>query len=208
MLVVGAGGLAAQIFEELEDLYTEDLVFWSEYPSRYAFIADKFTVISTDEEVRNHFQRFGPQFLMGVGGVATRKQLKERFLALGGEAATFVSPNALVSKYVEVGQGAMIMGRVEVEAGAVIGADCLLNKTANIGHGCVIGQGCEISPGVILTGDVQVGAYSFVATRAIVLPKVQIGTQAVIAAGSIVKKNVPDLAVVAGEFATVKFYQK
>ena len=54
----------------------------------------------------------------------------------------------------------------------------------------------------------ELGENTYVGARAIILPKVKVGKNAVIAAGSVVKKNVPDYAVVAGEFASIKFYKK
>ncbi len=208
MIIAGAGGLAAQLFDDLVAINAQDVVFWSETKTKYGFIEERFPIIKSDEEIIDYFNKESKSFLLCVSSIENRKILSEKFKHLGGKAISFISPNSIISKYITVGQGTLIMSRVEIEAGVIIGEQCLINKTANIGHGCVIGSNCEVAPGVILTGEVELGENTYIGTRAIVLPKIKIGKNAVVAAGSVVKKNVPDYAVVAGEFASIKFYKK
>jgi maltose O-acetyltransferase len=53
------------------------------------------------------------------------------------------------------------------------------------------------------TESVQIGDYVFVGPRAIILPGVKIGKGAVVAAGAVVTKDVPDFAIVGGVPAKV-----
>jgi sugar O-acyltransferase (sialic acid O-acetyltransferase NeuD family) len=208
MLVVGAGGLATQLFEDLKAIKDEPVVFWSEVETKYLFLKEQFPFISTDEEVIEYFKSVSTSFILCVGGVDNRKRLLHRFTDLGGVCRTFISPRSTISPYATIGNGCLILSRVEMEAYVVVGENCLFNKTANIGHGCIIGSNCEITPGVILTGEVELGNDCSVGTGTIILPKIIVGNNVTFAAGSIVKKDVPDNAVVAGEFASIKFYKK
>lgn len=208
MLIVGAGGLATQLFEDLLYMNIQQFRFWSEQGTKYSFLHERIPLVTNDDEVIDYFNTVTKSFLICVSGPEVRRSLENRFKSLGGNAISYISPASVVSRYADISNGAMILSRVEVEAGVKVGAGTLLNKTANIGHGCIIGDFCEIAPGVILTGEVEIGNDSFVGTRAIILPKVKIGNNVTIAAGAIVKKNVPDNAVVANEFATIKFYKK
>ena len=47
-------------------------------------------------------------------------------------------------------------------------------------------------------GEVEIGDYVFIGPRAIVLPGVKIGKGAVVAAGAVVTKDIPDYAIVGG----------
>lgn len=208
MLIVGAGGLAAQLFEELVFVHAQDVVFWSEVKTKYGFITDKYKLIQSDDEVKDYFNNISKSFVLCVGGIKDRAMVAERFTNLGGRATSFISTQTLISKYVQIGAGTVIMSRVEIEAGTVVGERCLINKTANLAHGCVLGTNCEVAPGVIVLGEVEIGDNTFIGTRAVIFPKIKIGKNVTIAAGSIVKKSIPDNAVVAGEFASIKFYKK
>jgi sugar O-acyltransferase (sialic acid O-acetyltransferase NeuD family) len=207
MLIVGAGGLAAQLFEDLIAIKAQDIVFWSEVETRYGFIEEKFKIVRSDEEVLDYFNSISKSFILCIGSIEGRKIIGDKFKKLGGRLTSFISHNSIISQYITVGAGSIILSRVEIEAGVVIGEECLINKTANIGHGCILGANCQISPGVILAGEVELGENTYVGTRAIVLPKVKVGKNVTISAGSVVKKNIPDNAVVTGEFAKIKFYR-
>jgi maltose O-acetyltransferase len=54
-----------------------------------------------------------------------------------------------------------------------------------------------------ITGKVEIGDYCFIGPRVIILPGVKIGNGAVVAAGAVVTKDVPDFAIVAGVPATI-----
>lgn len=207
MLIIGAGGLAAQMFDELVALKLQNIAFWSETETRYFFIRDKFPLMDSDEKVSKYFEDVAKSFVLCIGDSKVRRLIGEKFIRLGGKLTSYLSPFSTISPYATIGDGSVILSRVEIEAGVSLGEGCLINKTANIGHGCEIGDYCEIAPGVIITGDVEIGENSLVGTGTIILPKVRIGKNVIISAGSIVKTNIPDNAVVAGEKAVVKFYR-
>lgn len=208
MLIIGAGGLVAQMFEDLISLRGTDVTLWSEVDTKYDFLKEHFKLIKTDEEVRSYFRNVANEFVICVGGTENRKILENKFRQLGGIPSSFISRKSIVSEHAIFGKGTVVLSRVEVEANVVIGSNCLLNKTAEIGHGCIIGNNCEITPGVILTGEVIVGNDCSIGIRSVILPKIKIGNNVTIAPGSFVKKDVPDNAVVAGEFASIKFFKK
>ncbi len=61
----------------------------------------------------------------------------------------------------------------------------------------------HLTPDLELTGPITVGDYVYIGTNAMILPNVKIGNNCIIAAGSIVTKDIPDGSVVAGVPARV-----
>ncbi|MBC7903016.1 MAG: NeuD/PglB/VioB family sugar acetyltransferase, partial [Gemmatimonadaceae bacterium] len=211
MIIVGAGGLATQLMEDLIELKWENTVFWTEVETRYPFIADHFPIISTDQEVLEHFKNVSPEFILCVGKDKSdgRIKLADRFRALGGIHVSYISPFSKISPYgTSFGAGTMVLNMVNIEPGVKVGLACLINKTANIGHGCIIGDHCELGPAVILTGEVEVGDNSFIGTGAIIHPKIKIGRNVSVSAGAVVTKHIADNAVVFGVPAQVKYFKK
>lgn len=99
--------------------------------------------------------------------------------------------------------------------GVHVGEDCYIGtKHIDLTHGFLIhiGNHVTISNARILTHDastkrylgyskvgrVTIGDYSFIGAGAIILPGVQIGKNAIVGAGSVVTKDIPDNCVVAG----------
>lgn len=135
-----------------------------------------------------------------------------------------------------VGEGSRIAAFASVNASAVLGAGCTIGEGAvvrgsvRLGHSVDIGSGAQIGEGVILEDNVRVGTGasiegveslmegnrgiqgavvgkgSRVGSNATVLPGIQIGRGAQINPGTVVTRNVPDLAVVEGNPAVIVGY--
>jgi sugar O-acyltransferase (sialic acid O-acetyltransferase NeuD family) len=208
MLIVGAGGLAAQLFEDLPAMNLPGIVFWSETETKYSFIKEKYKVVSTDEEVKEYFNTVSRSFIVCVGDTANRVKMAEKFRNLGGELATFIMPGSSISSYATIGEGTMVLKDVDIEPGAIIGRECLLNKQTNFGHDCIVSPFCEIGPTSLVSAGSEIGENSLVGMGSIILPKIRIGKNVIISAGSIVTKNIPDNAVVSGNPAVIRFYRK
>ncbi|MFM9911830.1 MAG: DapH/DapD/GlmU-related protein [Chitinophagaceae bacterium] len=209
MLIVGAGGLAAQMFQEIEMSKTQDVVFWSETPTQFKFIEDKYSIIKTDEEVIDYFNSVSKSFILCVGDTGVRKKIAQRFRLLGGKLSTYISPYTVISPYInEIGTGAMILKDVEMEPGVTIGAECLLNRKSYYGHGCTISAHCEVGPLALVSADAVIGENSLIGMGSYVLPKIRVGKNVIISAGSVVTKMLPDNAVVSGVPAEIRFFRK
>lgn len=124
-----------------------------------------------------------------------------------------------------IGDGTSIGSFVEIKAGAVIGKNCKLQAMVYIPEGITIGDGVFIGPNVTFTNDRYPKATNSDGTRkdacdwqmhktvvkdgasigagATILPGITIGKNALVGAGAVVTKDVPDGATVVGNPARI-----
>jgi maltose O-acetyltransferase len=117
----------------------------------------------------------------------------------------------------EIGRGSSLLmgvrftgkGRFNMGENSVINADCLIDNRSPV----VVGSNVSISLGTVLItadhdpqsedfetrfGDIVIEDYVFIGARALVLPGVRLGRACVVAAGSVVTKDVAPATIVAG----------
>jgi UDP-2-acetamido-3-amino-2,3-dideoxy-glucuronate N-acetyltransferase len=130
-----------------------------------------------------------------------------------------------IRERVTIGTQCKLGKNVYVDFGISIGDRCKIQNNCSIFHGALLGQGVFLGPHVVLLNDklpravnadgsvkdandwqvsgVVVGDGASVGGRATLLPGVQIGQWALVGAGSVVTRNVPDHAMVYGNPARV-----
>lgn len=112
--------------------------------------------------------------------------------------ATLIHPAAVVAANAEIGPGCIINPCATVQPLAVVGKHCMLHSHSDVEHDCEVGDYVNLAPGALLAGHVRVGRGTRVYAHASVLPTINVGTNAVVGAGAVVREDVPDNATVVG----------
>lgn len=127
-----------------------------------------------------------------------------------------------------MGKNCILGKNVYIDFGVVIGNNCKIQNNSSIFHGTIIEDGVFIGPHVICTNDkhpraitldgqlkkdadwqpgfIRIKYGASVGAGSIILPDVVIGRFALIGAGSVVTKSVPDYALVYGNPARIVGY--
>ena len=112
------------------------------------------------------------------------------------------------------------LGRISLGSNSVVNQFCVLDgrdyhirigDNADIGpytHIWTIGHDPDSPVHKTSGGDVEINDHAWIASRVTILPGVTIGRGAVVAAGSIVTKDVPEKAIVAGNPAKFVRWRK
>ncbi len=136
-------------------------------------------------------------------------------------AGTGIWHQAQVRERARIGRNCILGKGVYVDFDVSIGDNCKLQNGVWVYHPATLEDGVFLGPGVILTNDkhpravnpdmtlkseadweaqpVIVGAGAAVGAGSIVLPGVRIGRWAMVGAGALVSRNVPDYGLVIGQ---------
>jgi sugar O-acyltransferase (sialic acid O-acetyltransferase NeuD family) len=135
-----------------------------------------------------------------IGGDRGLDRVKlQRSLSESGVAPlTVVHPRAFVAGNAFLGPGCQVLALAAVCADAVLDEGCIINTAASVDHECRLEAGVHLAPGARLAGCVHAGRYATIYTGAVVLPHIDIGEGAIVAAGAVVTEDVPAYTLVAG----------
>lgn len=185
MYLCGAGGHAKVIIDILEanDIKIEGLF-------------DDDTSIKT---LMNypvfHTEKLKGPLVISVGNNKIRKKIAS---TAGIEFRTAIHPSAIISKYVHIDAGTVVMQGAIIQSCTNIGKHCIVNTSVSIDHECMIEDFVHISPHATLCGNVCVGEGTWIGAGVTVIQGIKIGKWSVIGAGSVVTKDVPDNVIAYG----------
>lgn len=143
-------------------------------------------------------------FVVALGDNERRKRVFDMALEAGLKPTIVIHPSAVVSMESTISGGTMILANCLIGVSAKIGENCIVNSGAIVDHDCVIGNHSTIGPAANLAGNVTIEDRVMVGMGACVLDEIHVSSRSVIAAGALVRTNVPSSVMVAGVPATIK----
>lgn len=207
MLIIGAKGFAKEILEILHQKNeTENLCFYDDVnddlPDK---LYNEFPILKSVEEAQHYFNNISSEFTMGIGNPKLRKTLYEKFSNLGGKCVSTISKNCEIGSFkVEIEAGCNILSGVKISNDVKIGKGTLIYYNCIVTHDVEIGKFVEISPDVKILGRAMINDYTQIGSGSIIFPDTKVGKDVIIAAGSVVRNDVPDSVMVAGVPAIIK----
>ncbi|MCK4415364.1 MAG: hypothetical protein KAY32_17655 [Candidatus Eisenbacteria sp.] len=133
-----------------------------------------------------------------------RGELAERLGAEGVPLATFIHPTATIDPTARLEPGAIVLTNCTVEMHAQVGANVFLSPRCFVSHEVSIGAHTYCAPAVTLAGHTRIGERCFLGIGTVTVDSVVIGDDVQSAAGSVIIREVPSGALVAGVPAEIK----
>lgn len=196
LAIFGASGHGKVVADIAESLGWNKISFFDDVWPR-KMVNGHWDVIGNMDDLLNSMSQYDGVFI-AIGDNQIRQFKTEMLLDMGVELPALIHPNAVVSRYVSLGEGTVIMPGVVVNADTTIGNASILNTGCSIDHDCNLGPYVHISPGAKVAGGVKIGARSWVGIGSSVRQMINIGTDAVIGAGAAVVADVKNGSTVVG----------
>jgi len=156
-----------------------------------------------ESEVERHLDM---GYVIGIGDNGIRQRVAQRY-ADRLRFASLIHPSATFGKgqreLVEARRGVIVCAGVRFTSNIQVGDFCIFNLNATISHDVVIDDYVYVAPGAHITGNVHVGARSWIGTGAAINQgndnfKRRIGADTTIGSGAVVVKDCDANAVYAG----------
>ncbi|MGI6047346.1 MAG: acetyltransferase [Petrimonas sp.] len=207
MLVIGAKGFAKEVLEIIvQNGDDENLCFYDDITPNFPdLLYNKYKVLKSEKEAKNYFEKVDNRFIIGIGNPSLRAKMYEKFTNLKGKPTTIISKNAEISSFgVEIGDACIVMSGVKISNDTKIQRGTMIYYNSVVTHDVKVGEFCEISPSVNILGGAKIGNKCHLATNSVIFPQIKVGNNTVIAAGSVVRENIPNNVMVAGIPAIIK----
>lgn len=203
VIIVGAGGHGRVCADVAHASGREVAGFLDSNPAAASELNGIPVVCSDFGGLLKSFPPRSIDIFIAIGDNAKRLQLFEQAERLGYRIPSLIHPLACLSPSATIGNGTVVLAGCVINANTTVGPCCIVNTAASLDHDNNLGRAVQICPGVRAAGNVAFEDAAFIGTGAIVIPGRRVGTGAVVGAGSVVVRDVPNGARVVGNPARV-----
>jgi sugar O-acyltransferase (sialic acid O-acetyltransferase NeuD family) len=184
--IFGTGGFAREVACVLHDLGRGDRIAAFHEPDD---VFQARELLGVPVQPQSAFDPSCHRAVIGIGNPAIREKVASQ-LPAETVFETLVHPTAVMSQWVELGEGSVICAGVVLTCQITIGRHCQLNLNATVGHDCTFGDFCTIAPGTNISGNVDFGTRVDVGTQAAFRQHLRICDDVVIGMGAVVVKDI------------------
>jgi sugar O-acyltransferase (sialic acid O-acetyltransferase NeuD family) len=181
VIVIGAGGHGKVVVSTLQAAGVIVDAIYDDNPNLWGTSILGVSVRGPVAEVKANPRKF--RGVIGIGNSRIRQELAQ---SLDIEWLTAIHPSAVVHHSVKIGNGTVVFAGAVLQPDVTVGQHSIVNTAASLDHDCVIGNFVGIGPGTHLSGTVRVDDRSLLGTGCSVLPNLEIASDVIVGAGTVV----------------------
>jgi sugar O-acyltransferase (sialic acid O-acetyltransferase NeuD family) len=194
IVIVGVGGLGREIAEWIEDINETRptyrlLGFLDDDSTKHGSIRHDLPVLGGLDWLTERSRSVST--VVGIGNPAPKRRVVERLRAHSAGFPSIIHPNAVIGRYVSLGDGCVVCPGVIITTDVRVGSFVTFNFDLTVGHDSEIDDYVTLAPGVHISGYVQVREGADLGAGAVTIPAVEIGAWSVVGAGAAVTKSLP-----------------
>jgi sugar O-acyltransferase (sialic acid O-acetyltransferase NeuD family) len=193
ILIAGTGGFAKEVLCLINDLGLLDKV--------EAFIEPNFIYENYSKPLTIHgipvrpYSYMNPKkhyVTLAVSESKIREKIVKEQLPSETKYITLIHPTGIISKWNQIGEGAIICAGSIITCDVNIGNFAILNLQTTIGHDCVIGDYFTTAPNVNISGNCTIDNHVYFGTASVIKQGLSIAKKTTIGMGAIVTKCIED----------------
>ena len=158
-------------------------------------VINGYPVLGTEEWILNNKDVY---CVCTIANNSVRERVQTTLMEQGVMFDTLIAPYLPIPPTARIGVGCVISSNVALSVNSIIGNGVFINNSVTIGHDVKIGDYSSVMPGTGISGNCKIGSKVSIGGHAFIVPKKEVGNGAVIAAGSIVFRNVKEGTTVLG----------
>jgi len=198
LIIVGGGGFSREVIWLAREC-TEQWDIIGILDDNPTMLGQTFCDIKVIGAISDCINYPDVQFVVALSSTRTRKAVVQRMLACGTvNFATLIHPSVLQSGYVEIGAGCIITAGCILTTQITFGQHSIINLACTVGHDVVAGNFCTLAPQVAVSGNVTFGDGVEIGTGATIIQGLTIGQGSFAGAGSVVSKDIPPNVLAVG----------
>lgn len=136
--------------------------------------------------------------VVAIGDNRVRRRVVESISSRKVHFPNLIHPSAIVTRFVELGQGIVITAGCVLTNNISIGDNSILNLDCTVGHDTVLEKFVNLNPGVHINGNNHVKEGAYVGSGAVTIQGISLGRWSIVGAGAVVVRHVPDKVVAVG----------
>ena len=204
--IYGVGGFAREILPLVRDELKNKNGIKIYFVVDEQYMTDRKTLNGVEIVSFNQFNEFKDvqkYLTVGFSNTMRRIEVFEYCQKNNIKLLNIKASNVVILENVKIGEGSILCPFVTLTSDVTIGKGFQANIYSYVAHDCVIGDYVTFAPAVKCNGNVHIGDHVYIGTGAIIHQgkpnrPLKIGKGAVIAAGAVVTKSVPDGITVFG----------
>lgn len=205
LIIIGARGFGREVYNLAKrcDGYNKEFVI-------KGFLDDKAEALlgfNYPSQIISSVEDYSPEkddvFVCALGDVQWKMKYSAIILDKGGEFFNLIHPSAIIMDNVSMGKGVIIMPHVLISNDSTVGDHVTIQAFTALGHDCKIGDWSQLNSYSFMGGFCELEKGVTLNPQSVILPKLKVGENAVVGAGSVVIKNVKPKTTVFGNPAKV-----
>ena len=204
-IIIGAGTYGQVYAEYLKDSY-QIVGYIDDNETLIGSTCNGVEVLGNREFLFQSIDRSVAIFVP-IGNNDIRVELLQTLNAAGFNTPSFIYPHADIHNNVRLGKAVYVLPASNIMPSTIIGDYVMISMGVNIAHHNIIEDGCFFSQGSNIGASVHIQQNAYFGINSTLMTGVKnVGKNALIGAGAVVIRDVPDYAVVVGNPAKILRY--